>query len=408
MGDRFPGGVISKTPPTVVAPVDGEGGSASGVWTLAEQLGLQKAGVWPQKVLPRELYAWGFNDAGQLGLNDVANKSSPVQVGALTNWESVSASNKSSFSIKTDNTLWAWGYNEFGQLGLNISGLAYSRSSPIQVGALTNWATVSSANNFCIANKSNGTLFAWGRNSFGQLGDGTVVGKSSPVQIGALTTWAYVSAGGTFSAAVTTAGTLFAWGFNLLGQLGDGTIVSRSSPVQIGALTDWAKVSTGVACLAIKTNGTLWSWGANSEGCLGLNIAGNSYRSSPVQVGALTNWSSISISDQSLAVKTDGTLWAWGNNNSGVSGKVGDNSTVNRSSPVQLGSLTTWSRVSAGSESSFATKTDGTLWAWGGNLSGTLGDNTTVAKSSPIQVGVLTNWYDIDAGATHTLAITKG
>jgi alpha-tubulin suppressor-like RCC1 family protein len=350
-----------------------------------------------------ELEAWGSNDKGELGDNTVVNKSSPVQIGALTTWASVTASNDFSLSIKTDNTLWAWGYNEFGQLGLNISGLAYSRSSPIQVGALTNWATVSSANNHCIATKLDGTLWTWGRNNIGQLGDGTVVNKSSPVQIGALTTWSHVSGGNVFSAAIKTDGTLWTWGFNAAGQLGQNNVINRSSPVQVGALTDWAKVSTAAsACFGVKTNGTLWSWGNNSNGVLGLNIAAASYRSSPVQVGALTNWSSVSAWSHALAVKTDGTLWAWGYNNSG---RVGDNTTANRSSPVQVGALTTWSNVSASGNVSVALKTDKTLWAWGQNSTGSIGDGTTVSKSSPVQVGSATNWYAADAGADHTLAL---
>jgi hypothetical protein len=117
MADRFPGGVISKTPPTVVAPVDGEGGSASGVWTLDEVLGYEKAGAWPGRVLPRELYAWGYNDNGQLGDDTVVARSSPVQIGALTTWAKVAGGTGTSFSIKTDGTLWAWGArSRFGRL----------------------------------------------------------------------------------------------------------------------------------------------------------------------------------------------------------------------------------------------------------------------------------------------------
>ena len=121
MGDRFPGVVISKTPPEVVAPVDGEGGSASGVWTLAEQLGLQKAGSWPQKVLPRELYTWGGNAFGQVGDGSIVSRSSPVQVGALDSWAQVSAGYQHTLATTFIGTLFSWGRNDRGQLGLSLT-----------------------------------------------------------------------------------------------------------------------------------------------------------------------------------------------------------------------------------------------------------------------------------------------
>jgi alpha-tubulin suppressor-like RCC1 family protein len=170
MAERYPGGVISKTPPVVTGPATsgplaGEGGSASGMWTLDTVLEYEKAGAWPKPVLPRELYAWGRNNHGQIGDNTLVNRSSPVQVGALTTWSQVSAA-ASVTAIKTDNTLWTWGRNNDGQLGQND---VVSRSSPTQVGVLTNWSKVSRT----LAIKTDGTLWSWGSNGSGQVGDGT-------------------------------------------------------------------------------------------------------------------------------------------------------------------------------------------------------------------------------------------
>ena len=191
----------------------------------------------------------------------------------------------------------------------------------------------------------------------------------------------------------------FAWGYNGYGQLGQNNITYYSSPVQIPGTT-WSSISGGSQhSLARKTNGTLWAWGRNHRGQLGQNNT-TSY-SSPVQIPG-TTWSSISGGGESLcslATKTDGTLWVWGENQFG---ELGQNNTIRYSSPVQIPG-TTWSSVSSSSVSSLATKTDGTLWAWGYNYFGNLGQNNRVSYSSPIQIPG-TTWSSIDVGANHSLA----
>jgi alpha-tubulin suppressor-like RCC1 family protein len=157
--------------------------------------------------------------------------------------------------------------------------------------------------------------------------------------------------------------------------------------------------------MAIKTDGTLWAWGWNRKGQLGINgnVDGFTGQSSPVQVGALTTWAQVSAgSEHTAAVKTDGTIWSWGYNGNA---ELGDNTTISRSSPVQIGSLTNWAQVSAGSYHTTSVKTDGTFWAWGSNPNGQLGDGTVAAKSSPVQVGALTSWSNVSAGGRHTLAL---
>jgi alpha-tubulin suppressor-like RCC1 family protein len=382
----------------------------SGVWNLKDQVQAIAAGRWTGIPLG-ELYTWGANAGagpGRLGDGTVVNKSSPVQIGILTDWSQVAAGESHTAAVKTNGTLWAWGSNVNGQIGDNTS---VARSSPVQIGALTNWSQVSvsvgSASTAAV--KTTGTLWAWGRNDFGQLGQNTASGLvfvSSPVQIGALTNWAQVAAGGGHTLCVKTDGTLWAWGRNDSGQLGQNNTISRSSPVQVGALTDWTQVSANdrqVAC--VTTAGSLFTWGSNAEGRLGHNDVAN--RSSPVQVGALTNWLQASTgSSHTACVTTDGTLFAWGNNGSG---RLGVNDIVLRSSPVQIGALTTWAQISCGGQHTAALKTAGTLWAWGGNFldAGQLGDGTTVNKSSPVQIGALTNWAQVSAGENHTAAIFR-
>jgi hypothetical protein len=287
-------------------------------------------------------------------------------------------------------------------------------------------------------------LFGWGDNYFnnvvpdGSSGNLPYFGssKSSPIQIGTTTVWALISlsnstswtnnyavgpAYGPHSGGIKSNGTLWMWGSNYNGQLGfprGGTDIRGSTvrtPVQVGALTNWSKLACGAgSTLAVKTDGTLWSWGYNGNGALGLGDV--VHRSSPVQVGAGTTWSNVFCTSggtggagASFAIKTDGTLWSWGYNGSGQLG-LGD--TTSRSSPVQVGALTTWSTVAGRtSYNDFQTsgyhaiKTDGTLWGWG--IGNSLGEGTTT-RSSPIQIGTSTNWNSVYGGGTGAMALKAG
>ena len=348
------------------------------------------------------LWVWGNNDYNQLGLIDTVHRSSPTQAssasGGLNPWSTVNISDYHAVALKTDNTLWTWGYNNTGQLG---TGDYNHRSSPVQIsGAWTSTVSMSGSNGSTLGVKIDGTLWSWGYQNGGELGTGVVINTygNVPVQVGALTNWLSVNGTGYFVLALKTNGTLWSWGYNASGQLGLNDTTSRSSPVQVGVLTTWSKVAGGSLntghALAIKTDGTLWSWGYNASGQLGLNDI--VHRSSPVQVGALTTWSLISAgAAHSLAIKTDGTLWSWGQNSNG---QLGQNDIVHRSSPVQVGALTTWSKVACGSYTSLAVKTDGTLWSWGQNQRGQLGQGDIVHRSSPVQVGALTTWNNVFAG----------
>ena len=377
----------------------------SAKWGLMEQLQAVAAGTWTG--LPTsELYAWGANSSGTLGLNDRNGRSSPSQVGTLTNWDASSSGQGFIGALKSDGTLWMSGSNNNGQLGDNS---VINRSSPVQVGLLSDWSVIACGSGFTVAVKNNNTLWAWGYGDAGRLANNSYSNRSSPIQVGALTNWAnaktsLVSVG--HAAAVKTDGTLWTWGSNAVGQLGVGNTISRSSPVQVGALTDWSIIAVGVGNVgSIKADGTLWTWGENANGQLGNGLSGIGNRaSSPVKIGALTDWSKLSAGSYCfMAVKTDGTLWAWGNN---TQGELGQNNVIARSSPVQIGALTTWSSVSGPS----AIKNDGTLWAWGSNASGQVGDGTVVRRSSPVQIGSSTAWLSTSKndGSGVSTAIFQG
>jgi alpha-tubulin suppressor-like RCC1 family protein len=356
-----------------------------------------------------QLWLWGNGSNGALGNNSTINRSSPVQtVSGGTNWKEVNGGHADSIlgGIKTDGTLWMWGIGSNGALGNNST---INRSSPVQtVSAGTNWKQMSLG--FChgAAIKTDGTLWLWGINLSGRLGDHTTAAKSSPVQtISGGTNWKQVSLGSGHSAAIKTDGTLWLWGQAGSGQLGDNTGIVRSSPVQtVSGGTNWKQVAGGNChTAAIKTDGTLWLWGDATVGQLGNNSLTNI--SSPVQtVSGGTNWKQVYAHRcNTAAIKTDGTLWTWGLNNSG---QLGDNTTVSRSSPVQtVSGGTNWKQVSVGQVHLGAIKTDGSLWLWGNGGQGILGTNDTVSRSSPVQtVSGGTNWKQVSLGFNNSAAVT--
>lgn len=336
--------------------------------------------------LVTSLWTWGDNSPnGQLGDNTTTSKSSPVQtIAAGIDWKSVASGNDYMVAIKRDRSLWVWGLNTNGQLGTNNTTI---RSSPVQtIAGGSVWVQASAGQAHTASVKTDGTLWLWGLNGSGQLGDNTSTSKSSPVQtVTGGSNWAQVSCGGEFTAAVKTDSTLWLWGLNDFGALGDNSVTKKSSPVQtVAGGSNWRRVACGTNyTAAIKTDGTLWLWGRNASGQLGDNTSTD--KSSPVQtVTGGSNWSQVACgANHTAAIKTDGTLWMWGNNGNG---QLGTNNTTWQSSPVQtVAGGSNWAYVACGAFYTAAIKTDGTLWLWGGNDSGQLGDNTTVDKSSPVQ-----------------------
>jgi alpha-tubulin suppressor-like RCC1 family protein len=368
------------------------------------------------------LWAWGRNVEGQLGDGTTTNRSSPVQIGALTTWSKLYPHYLTSQAIKTDGTLWAWGKNTYGQIG---DGTTTNRSSPVQIGALTTWesgTTGSHAAYSTVAIKTNGTLWAWGwrTNHGGGSGAGgnqyiysdavsiptggpVSIDLSSPVQIGAATNWATTVKGHNHSLAITTSGALYAWGSHEIGQLGVGTLNNNPGywyPEPITGSVGYCDYPNFNIYAARANNiyDGVKAYDSNAQDCSASNVewfyvSENTEKwghSSPVQVGALTTWSKVAAGNyNSVSIKTDGTLWAWGSN---FYGENGTNNLTSYSSPVQVGALTTWANVSGGFYNFYAVKNNGTLWAWGLNDVGQLGDGTTTDRSSPVQIGSGTNW----------------
>jgi trimeric autotransporter adhesin len=347
-----------------------------------------------------QLWLWGNNTYGQLGDNTRTHRSSPVQtVAGGTDWKQASSGTQYSAGIKTDGTLWMWGKNNQGQLGDNSTT---PKSSPVQtVAGGTNWREIACGPIHVAAIKNDGTLWLWGDNTWGQLGDNTRTDRSSPVQtVCGGTDWKQVWAGDNITSAIKTDGTLWIWGQNDYGKLADNTTDPKSSPIQtVAGGTDWKYVCY---TSAIKNDGTLWCWGDNIEGWIGDGTTTD--RSSPVQtVAGGADWKHIMVCTHTrAAIKNDGTLWTWGYNDHG---ELGDLTTVSKSSPIQtVAGGNNWKQVSGMSHGFAATKTDGTLWLWGRNIYGQLGNNTDTSESSPVQtIAGGTNWKEVYKGDSNNV-----
>ncbi len=384
------------------------------------------------------LWAWGGNTIGQLGDSTTIDRPVPVQIGTASDWKSVNFSEASALAIKTDGSLWAWGSNYYGQLGL---APGTEPRAPVRVGTARDWKLVATGYGETIAIKKDGTLWDWGN------------GSPTPVQVGTANTWKSIAASYSNLMAIKTDGTLWGWGDNYYGQLADGTLQPRYSPnlmIQIGTSTQWKEVSVGTYfALGLKTDGTLWSWGINNQNELGDGTSNPRYL--PGQIGTASDWKTISAGNvDSVAIKTDGSLWAWGDNQLG---EVGDGTATPREEPVRIGVDTDWQMASAGSfltiatksdgsiwvlgqqtfprenysglgrkpifeshnpvtafssgESSFAIRSDGSLWAWGANRNGQLGGGANFYQHEPIQISSSQNWKAVFAGGPSPFGIQK-
>jgi len=355
------------------------------------------------------LLTWGINTGDptvSLGGRSVPG----TTAGGGTNWCQVSMGDRNGVpnhasAVKFDGTLWTWGSNTLGQLG---NGTITARSSPgTTAGGGTTWCQGSAgSNHHTAAIKTDGTLWTWGGNTQGALGDGTTTSRSSPgTTVAGGTTWCAASAGAFQTSAVKTDGTLWTWGCNGSGRLGNGDTINRSSPgTTAGGGTNWCSVDSTFLGAAVKTDGTLWTWGINYCGALGDGSTVN--RSSPgTTVGGGSTWCSASPSGGgAVAVKTDGTAWTWGSN---TLGQLGNGTITARSSPgTTVGGGLTWCTILGGQNHTGAVKTDGTLWTWGGNTQGALGDGTTTSRSSPgTTVAGGTTWCAVSSSFQGTAGI---
>ncbi len=296
------------------------------------------------------LWGWGTNFNHELGDGTTSTRSLPVQITSLSNWAAVAAGQEHSVGLRSDGTLWSWGNNSYGQLGVSASSSSAisTLSVPTLVTALSEWATAGAGGSHTIAVKTNGTLWAWGANSSFQVGDGTSINKTVPTQIGSSSNWRTAVGGAMHSVALDQSSAVWAWGSNFSDQVGDGTFSSRSVPVQVlSSSSPTSQIAAGGShTLAIATNGTLWAWGSNSSGQLGTTSSSGSGSLVIQQVGSNSNWSQVAAGTQhSLGVRTDGTLWVWGSDSSGQLGEYVSNASV----PTQLSvsSVSAWSFVAA-------------------------------------------------------------
>jgi alpha-tubulin suppressor-like RCC1 family protein len=236
-------------------------------------------------------------------------------------------------AIKADGTLWAWGRNQYGQLGIGSTD-ANAHPTPIQIGADTDWALVSAGVNHTVAIKTNGTLWAWGDNDYGQIGDNkSSLIVNAPKQIGASTDWISASAGNSFTVAISSVGNaLWAWGDNLHGQLGDNTTTQRYVPTPITGILWKTATAGGQHTVGIKTDDTMSAMGQNAFGQLGDGTT--TARHEAVNVGAIYAAAVAAGSFHTLAVATDGRLFAWGQN---TFGQLGDGTTTNSNTLKLLG-----------------------------------------------------------------------
>jgi alpha-tubulin suppressor-like RCC1 family protein len=297
-------------------------------------------------------------------------------------------------------TVWTWGNNTNGQLG---DGTTTAHKTPDAVSTISGVTAVAAGQAHTLALKSDGTVWAWGANSYGQLGDQTTTQRTSPVQVYGLSTIIAIAAGENHSVALTSGGSVWVWGRNANGQIGDGTTTQSTQPVLMTTLSSLTAIGAGYNhTLAVKSDGTAWAWGLNANGQLG--DASTTQRTSPVQMSGITSASMVTGGNiHSLILKSDGTLRAVGNN---FYGQIGDGSTTQRTSSVSTG-LTSVTAIAAGQHGSYALRSDGTVWAWGTNTAGQVGDGTTTQRTSPTQASGLAGIALLGAGLSHAISVTS-
>lgn len=317
------------------------------------------------------VWAWGRNHEGELGNGRTDDSSTPVQVYGLTGIRAVSADNEHSLALKSDGTVWAWGYNYEGQLGI---GSSYISAIPLQVMGLQGITAISTGMSHNLALDSNGRVWFWGVESNEDGWPTRYI--TSPIQVSGLPEITAISAGAYHSLALDKNGNVWAWGHNGAGQLGEGTQDPLSdTPVQVLGLTAVKSISAGSGSnLALKSDGTVWGWGSNSYGQLGsflfaqtsqpVPVAGLEFSPSPgTKVGVTTiSAGRGGVESRSLALRSDGKVWAWGY---GLDGGLGNGSTMCSSIPVEVLGLSEVTSLSQGGNSSFAVKSDGSVWEWG-------------------------------------------
>lgn len=346
------------------------------------------------------VFSWGANANGQLGNGTTTSSGTPVTVSGLASVVAINAANVASTALKADGTAWGWGAgNNNGTSGSNVTAPAQISGT----GAVTALGSGSTAYHTLLPSIS-GVIWAFGDNSSGQYGNNSTT--TDPLPRRTLTTPTTVAEGTDFSVHIKSDGTVATSGRNQYGQLGNNTTTNSSSLVNVSGLT--AGTITAVAAgdshaLALKSDGTVVAWGRNSDGQLGNNSTTDS--SVPVNVSGLTGIIAISGGARwSLAVKRDGTVWTWGDNSGG---QLARGNFTDSPVPVQIASFTDVVAAQAGSFHAIALKKDGTVYTWGWGADGQIGNGSTSTQTSPVQVTEVSNIVAVSCGGTHCLALRQ-
>ena len=365
------------------------------------------AGAWSSAALKKDmtLWTWGYNAYGQLGTGDTVNALVPTAIMPTQTWNMISQKGYHLLAIDSSSRLWAWGYNGYGQVG---DGTKVNKKVPTLIDGNSVWKDVSAGFYHSLARKKEGTLWGWGNSFYGQVGLGNASASVvTPTQIGIKNDWNSISAGKYYSVALDKNGTLWAFGRNNYNQLGDNNSSDHLSAVNtVSSIHFKDIVAAEESTLAISSDDKNWGWGRNYYGELGLGH--KEFVTIPSMQTKDTQWKRVRCGENhSVAIKKDGTLWSWGLN---FNGQLGTGSTQDSHVPVQIGALSDWSEVSAGSDHSIAILsrvygTENTLWTWGNNGDSQLGDSTTVTRFEPVQIGTATNWSKVYAGNKFTFAL---
>ncbi len=334
-----------------------------------------------------ELWCWGENTGSQLGDGTTTNALAPVQEKTVSqDWIDVALAETATCGIKKDNSLWCWGVNSSGVLGqLGNGDLTAVISTPTQVGSDKDWAMISARHSVVCVIKSSGTLYCWGDNWYGQLGIGdTGIHQSQkflPTQEATQSSdWKKIYVGSDKSTcAIKKDNSLWCWGKNTSGQLGDGTKIERHVPTRLGTDTDWAKagVSDFHAC-AIKHDGSLWCWGDNTNGQFGDGTKNSSLV--PKMIGTEKDWIDLAVSRLSCGLKSDGSVWCWGS-------FLHDGMIEGLNTPTLLSGDHNWTLVAAGAAMFACGITDQSeAFCWGENGKLGLGDGTAGDPKVPTPV----------------------
>lgn len=309
----------------------------------------------------------------------------PVRSEALTDIIAVAAGCDYGIALKSNGTVWTWGHNVNASWDDNN---ATEHKVPVQISGISDVVAVATGYNIGMALKSDKTVWTWGQNVCGQIGDGTFNDRVLPVQVKGLSDVIAIASGYYCCFALKSNGTIFAWGYNYNGRLGDGTTTTRITPVQVKGISGAVSIATGMGFgLALKSDGTVMSWGDNSGGQLGDGTT--TQNPTPKIVAGLPKISSIAACyGTSLAIASDGSIWAWGDNGDG---QYGNDTTTASLVPIQAQSAPhpgdpKFVSMAGGYRHCLGLKSDGSAWAWGSNFCGQLGDGTTQQRTTPVQV----------------------